>query len=600
MDKTATEKQSELSFRGVRPTKQPKAGRKVAPGAGIGPSASDFDYQGGLIVTCPQVYLTFWGTGWQSRDGEARRDKLEQYVADLLRSEQMNVLTQYSVGFGAGLSGRVVDSSLVTTAPAQITATAPNRIQDIVQGMVNAATIPEPTNPTDSVLVIFLDDNIEVAGSFGQTMCEPTSDTAFGFHDVFNTAAGNPLVFAIVPGLTDACLTNSCPGGNPTCSLQTTQAQLDRITQVTSHELCEMFSDPSLDAWTGSSSGENGDICNGESGSISVAGRQWNVQRIYSEWDDHETSGTTDCLATVSTPRPRIKEWAQATVAGKLILGETALGPPALARLEQTLFLGWTGTDSNHHVNVVATNNGEQFVNKVTLGETSIDGPALAAGDEHLYLGWTGTDSSHSLNVLTSTDGQAFANKITLSERSHHAPALAYGFGSSPRIFLAWTGTDSRLNLLWSTDGVTFGNKVTLSETSVAAPGLAWRDGDLYLAWAGTDGNHSLNVMKWRDTASSLAPLFADKLTLGDSTEMQPALTDIAPFDVLFLGWSGRDSNHHLNATASFDRGDAFGLKLIYSDLGQFGPALADLNEMVYIAWTGRDSSHHVNLAHIT
>jgi len=571
-----------------------------APAAGIGPSAPDFDYQGGRILSCPQLHLSFWGTGWQSQAGAQRRGKLEQFVADYLAGGQMDVLTQYSVGFGAGLSGRVVGSSLVTTVPANLTNTAPNRIQDVAQGMIDNATIPEPSDPTDMALVVFLDDTIGVAGAFGVTMCEATSDNAFGFHDVFTTSAGHPLYFAIVPGLTDACVKESCPAGDSTCSLKTTQTQLDRITQVASHEISEMITDPGIDAWTGPTAGEIGDICNGQSATLTVKGRHWNIQSTYSEWDDSQSKGATDCLDVAATTRPRIKEWAQATVADKVILGETALGPPALARLRSTLFLGWTGTDSGHHLNVVATGNGTGFQHKVTLGETSIDGPALAAGDGKVYLGWTGTDSSHSLNVLTSTDGQNFFNKVTLGEQSNRAPALAYGFGASPRVFLAWTGTDSRLNLLWSDDGVNFGNKVTLGETSVAAPGLTWRDGDLYLAWAGTDSNHSLNLLKWRNTASGPTPNFTEKVTLGDSTEMQPALTDIEGFDVPFLGWTGRDSNHHLNAMASYDNGATFGLKLIYSDLGEFGPALADLNGMVYLAWTGRDSDHHVNLAHIT
>jgi hypothetical protein len=41
---------------------------------------------------------------------------------------------------------------------------------------------------------------------------------------------------------------------------------------------------------------------------------------------------------------------------------------------------------------------------------------------------------------------------------------------------------------------VTFGDKNTFSETSIAAPALAVFDGDLAVAWTGTNSAHNLNV----------------------------------------------------------------------------------------------------------
>ena len=50
----------------------------------------------------------------------------------------------------------------------------------------------------------------------------------------------------------------------------------------------------------------------------------------------------------------------------------------------------------------------------VTLGETSIDGPAIAgftAGFLKSVIAWTGTDAQHHVNYMTSNDGLHYINK---------------------------------------------------------------------------------------------------------------------------------------------------------------------------------------------
>lgn len=97
--------------------------------------------------------------------------------------------------------------------------------------------------------------------------------------------------------------------------------------------------------------------------------------------------------------------FAQTTIANKVVLGETAVGHPALVNHNgQLLVIGWTSADTQQHVNIIQTTSGSSFTGKVTLGETSIDGPALASGNGRLFLAWTGTDGAHSLNVSSSTD----------------------------------------------------------------------------------------------------------------------------------------------------------------------------------------------------
>jgi hypothetical protein len=279
-------------------------------------------------------------------------------------------------------------------------------------------------------------------------------------------------------------------------------------------------------------------------------------------------------------------------ITDKVTLGDTAIGAPALAAtIGDVVALAWTGTDSQHRLNVMTSRDGRNFAGKVTLNDTSIDGPALASGNGRTFLAWTGTDGPHHVNVMSSTDNYSFGNKVTLGETSPFGPALAFGNG---RLYLAWTGTDSqhRLNVMSSTDGIHWSNKVTLGDTSYWGPALSCTDGRLYLLWSGTDGNRSLNVM---DSGDGLS--FTNKVTLGDSSYFHPSLAKNGPW---LLSWTGRDSQAHLNVISSTSNTHGFGKKVIDSDQGAAAPALAVFQSRVLIAWTGTDSQHHLNVAYLT
>ena len=278
------------------------------------------------------------------------------------------------------------------------------------------------------------------------------------------------------------------------------------------------------------------------------------------------------------------------SIVGKVILPETAIGAPALANFgDQHLVVAWTGTDSDHHLNIDTSTDGRSFGNKVTLGDTSVDGPALAAGNGRLFFAWTGTDAQHHVNVMSSTDLHSFGNKVTLGETSFFGPALAFGNG---RVFLAWTGTDSNhsLNVMYSTDGQNFTNKVTLGDNSLSAPGLAFIDGTLFLLWRGTDSNRSLNIMQSTDGVH-----FANKVTLGDSSDHASALVKHSG---LWLTWTGRDAARSLNLMTG-PQLSALGSKQTYSDTSIAAPALVDFRGETYLGWTGTDTPSHVNVAQL-
>lgn len=254
------------------------------------------------MVKCPLVYVAFWGSAWTSNAAQlARSSRLMQFQQDMLASKYMNVLSQYGAGFGAG-SGAVIRATFVSSVPNNLTA---NDIINTLQAAINAGALPEPGNPSNQCVMIYLADGMSV-DAFGARMCQASSDNAFGFHTSFTTTKGNKCYFAVIPALNDACLKASC-SSDAGCSLHLTQTQEQRQTQVASHEFCEMITDAELNAWFENGSGqENSDIVNGQSATISVGGNTWTVQRQYSKADDIASNGSNFSVVEAPNPLPKL------------------------------------------------------------------------------------------------------------------------------------------------------------------------------------------------------------------------------------------------------------------------------------------------------
>jgi hypothetical protein len=274
--------------------------RVTLPAAGVFPG---FVYNGGPVLTYPLMYTSFWGSLWTDSTHLEVAGKLNQFCSDVVNSNFMNILSQYGVGTGNG-SGLFMQATFVYNAPNQLT---DSNIQQIIQSCIDAGTIPEPG--PNNTLIIYLDEDTEVNDpGIGITMCEAAGDTAFGYHNFFTTSAGNPFYYAVIPGLDDPCLQNSCPGGDGGCSLHLAETQEQRRTQVSSHEIAEMCSDPQLNAWYDPVNGEVGDICNGESDTIvgTTSPNIWTIQNIYSKYDDVTTNGAVYCLSQTPSPEPKL------------------------------------------------------------------------------------------------------------------------------------------------------------------------------------------------------------------------------------------------------------------------------------------------------
>lgn len=249
-----------------------------------------FTNHGGPVVASPQIKVLFWGSSWLDTAHTAQASNLTQFLANLLNSSLMNLLAQYGVGSGQLLKTGFTDitvSGILTDSG----------IRQQLQKYFNVGSLPEPDG--NQVHFIFLDESISVNDSGqGLVLCSPSGDTAFGYHNFFITSKGNPVYYAVVPSLSDACLQETC-NGDPSCTLATSDTQEQRRTEVATHEFAELVTDPQLNAWVDNAGNEIGDVCAGQSQDVTVAGRTWRVQK---EWDNAANSCT---VGTAGPPPPK-------------------------------------------------------------------------------------------------------------------------------------------------------------------------------------------------------------------------------------------------------------------------------------------------------
>jgi hypothetical protein len=213
-------------------------------------------YEGGPVVYCPSVYTSFWGSSWTGANA-ALAAQLNQFVQDLLAATPwMNTLTQYGV---SGVGG-FVQASYLEYVPTTLTVQS---YEAIFQSCINAGLIPEPNNVNNNkivqIILVFLDQNVGINGG-GRQLNIPGAGDA-GYHDSFTTAKGNPFIYAF----------------SEFSNVQT-------ISTIMSHEFAEMITDPLYNAWTPDHAAhEIGDYCEGQNTTITVSGRTWTVQQIWSD-----------------------------------------------------------------------------------------------------------------------------------------------------------------------------------------------------------------------------------------------------------------------------------------------------------------------------
>jgi hypothetical protein len=264
---------------------------------------------------------------------------------------------------------------------------------------------------------------------------------------------------------------------------------------------------------------------------------------------------------------------------------------PALTVYNGTTYVGWTGRNAAHNLNLMTYDQTSQtFGPAVVLTDTTLvgAGPSLAIFNGNLCIAWMGTD--HHLNVAFFKPGDPthLANKVTLSETSYNAPSIAVFNG---RLYLSWRGTDGRLNIISSADASTFNTKVTYSVTVRTSPTLQTANAFLFVAWEDTSASSHIVFAQYNP--SNPAALNAVITTTSTSQLPVSMFTAGVPAPDLRVVWTG--SNAHINL-GIYTGGSVLQNTVTTAQTSAYGPALY----MPYLSWTGTDAAQSVNISQVS
>jgi hypothetical protein len=271
------------------------------------------------------------------------------------------------------------------------------------------------------------------------------------------------------------------------------------------------------------------------------------------------------------------------------VSSQQADSAPAMMAFNGTVYVGWTGRNAAHNLNLMTYNpTSKVFGPAQVLTETTLPGqePSLANFHGNLYVTWMGTD--HRLNVgrYDPTHPSVLADKVTLRESSNQASALAAFQG---RLYLSWRGTNGHLNIISSADASTFSTKVTYNIVVRTSPSLVAKNMFLFVAWE--DMSASSHIVFARYDPAQPADL--NNVVTVASTSRLPV--GLAPAGVaspsVVVAWRTATDAHV--RTAVFEGGPFLHNPVYTTETTNFGPTLYS----PYMSWTGTDAAQSVNVS---
>lgn len=195
---------------------------------------------GGPVLQSVQAIPIYWGSAWGSGPNATLASQLDSFFDFIVTSELIDMLGEYSLPGKPIQHGRRLTSVRMTSSePGSGGQVSDAQIQTALQGWISGGQVPA-TN-ANTLYFIYTPPNVTVNGPGG------ASCSVFcGYHNSF----GSNVYYAVIPYV-------NCGG----CEFS--GAFLDTLTEVSSHELSEAITDPSLNTWWDSNTGnEIGDICN--------------------------------------------------------------------------------------------------------------------------------------------------------------------------------------------------------------------------------------------------------------------------------------------------------------------------------------------------
>ncbi len=264
---------------------------------------------------------------------------------------------------------------------------------------------------------------------------------------------------------------------------------------------------------------------------------------------------------------------------------------PALIAFNGTLYIGWTGKNTAHNVNLMTYDQtSTTFGPAQVLTDTTLmgSGPSLAVFHGNLYVAWMGTD--HRLNVgrYNPADPTHLVNKVTLSETSIDAPSIAAFNG---HLYLGWRGTDGRLNIIASTDTSTFGAKVTYNLTVRTSPTLVAKNMYLFVAWEEMSAASHIVFARY-DPANPSA--LSTVVSVASTSQLPVSLFPAGvPDPYLRVAWRTAEDVHI--RLAVFVGSQYLHTPVYTAETTLYGPALYAPS----LCWTGTDAAQSITISQV-
>lgn len=274
-------------------------------------TGNGIDFHGGpLMLATHNVYFVWYGN-W---NGNSATSLLPQFMQNLSNSPYFSINTTYedasnpvhNIGSSVGMSTQTFD---VYSHGSALTESA---IQAVISGAISRSALPVDAN---GIYFVLGSPDVTATKADGKRFCHEVC----GWHN-HTGIAGADIKYAFVGDAATQCINN--PSNPVTCAANSNQTAspngnvgADAMISVMAHELDETVTDPDLNAWYQTSSGnENADLCawkfaptftapNGAQANLTLAGVNYLVQKNWlndTDWqnppDPTDPAGThTNC-----------------------------------------------------------------------------------------------------------------------------------------------------------------------------------------------------------------------------------------------------------------------------------------------------------------
>jgi hypothetical protein len=260
-------------------------------GTKLKPHASNLVYQGGAVETVPKVYISWWGSQWNTgfSTGGYSSAKAQTYITGFFSnvggSSWDNINTQYCEGVQIGATNCNGGGTHITNPTGQLAGT-----------WVDTTSVP--THPTQSQIQSAATRLMNHFGGYNANatyfVFTPHGHSMYGFgtswcawHD--EPLSGTQMAYAYIPYMPDAGASCGMNFVNPSNNSYG-NGYFDGFSIVAGHEYAEAMTDPHPErssnnyGWITNSGEEIGDLCAWASNStdITLGSHYYAVQPLWS------------------------------------------------------------------------------------------------------------------------------------------------------------------------------------------------------------------------------------------------------------------------------------------------------------------------------